>query len=210
MEFEEIDNVLKIIVVGNGGVGKTSLIKRLCQNSFSEEYKKTIGVDFLEMLFSVNHRDFTLMFWDTAGQEDFDSITRTYYRGANAAIIAFSATDFDSCVSVKKWHSKILNECGEIPIVLMENKIDSIHICITQMQSNELSESLGLKLFRTSVKQGINLTEMVEELLQLFLKEENLTENKDDGGHLKEGTFHIIEPSRRRTKGKKRNLCSVV
>lgn len=70
-------------MVGNGGVGKTSMIKRFCKGIFTNEYKKTIGVDFLEKQLYVPliGQDVQLYLWDTAGQEEFDSITKTYYRG---------------------------------------------------------------------------------------------------------------------------------
>lgn len=71
------------MVVGNGAVGKTSMIRRYCRGIYTDEYKKTIGVDFLEKTKYIDSlcEDVRMMVWDTAGQEEFDTITRTYYRG---------------------------------------------------------------------------------------------------------------------------------
>ena len=80
---EAFEKEVKVLVVGNGAVGKTSMMKRFCRDNFTDEYKKTIGVDFLEKTRYVDalREDVRLMVWDTAGQEEFDTITRTYYRG---------------------------------------------------------------------------------------------------------------------------------
>jgi Ras-related protein Rab-23 len=71
------------VVLGNGGVGKSSMIRRYCKGEYTDEYKKTIGVDFLEKTRWIDSigEDVRMMVWDTAGQEEFDTITRTYYRG---------------------------------------------------------------------------------------------------------------------------------
>ena len=71
----------EVVIVGDGGVGKSSLIRRYCQGVFTSSYKKTIGVDFLEKVVTAdNGAPVRLMLWDTAGQEEFDAITRAYYR----------------------------------------------------------------------------------------------------------------------------------
>ena len=115
-----------MLIVGNGAVGKSSMIQRYCRGTFTKSYKKTIGVDFLEKQLRVHGEDVRLMLWDTAGQEEFDAITRAYYRGAQACVVAFSTTDRDSLLAVRKWRKKVEDECGDIPMVLVQNKIDLI------------------------------------------------------------------------------------
>ena len=74
-------SLFQVVIVGDGGVGKSSLIRRFCQGVFTSAYKKTIGVDFLEKVVTAeNGCQVRLMLWDTAGQEEFDAITRAYYR----------------------------------------------------------------------------------------------------------------------------------
>ena len=103
---------LQVIVVGNGGVGKTSMIKRFCTGTFTGEYKKTIGVDFLQKKVFVPSQGetVTMDLWDTAGQEEFDTLTRNYYRGAQACVIVFSTTDRASFVAVENWKDKVERE----------------------------------------------------------------------------------------------------
>ena len=81
MRAPALFSVSQVVIVGDGGVGKSSLIRRFCQGVFTSAYKKTIGVDFLEKVVTAdNGCQVRLMLWDTAGQEEFDAITRAYYR----------------------------------------------------------------------------------------------------------------------------------
>lgn len=143
-----------MVIVGNGAVGKSSMIQRFCKGTYTRDYKKTIGVDFLErqiewvfkiyqtllkinlitllslfLFFRIDDEDVRLMLWDTAGQEEFDAITAAYYRGAHACVLAFSSTDRDSFDAIPSWKLKIEKECGEIPTVLVQNKIDLVDQC---------------------------------------------------------------------------------
>jgi Ras-related protein Rab-23 len=79
----DVDASMKVVVAGNGTVGKSSLIRRYCQGVFSDDYKKTIGVDFMEKQQYIDSagEDVTMMVWDTAGQEEFGAVTKSYYRG---------------------------------------------------------------------------------------------------------------------------------
>uniref|UniRef100_F7GNA5 RAB23, member RAS onco family n=1 Tax=Macaca mulatta TaxID=9544 RepID=F7GNA5_MACMU len=121
---EDMEVAIKMVVVGNGAVGKSSMIQRYCKGIFTKDYKKTIGVDFLERQIQVNDEDVRLMLWDTAGQEEFDAITKAYYRGAQACVLVFSTTDRESFEAVSSWREKVVAEVGDIPTVLVQNKID--------------------------------------------------------------------------------------
>ena len=72
----KVRDVIQVVIVGNGAVGKSSMIQRYCRGTFTKTYKKTIGVDFLEKQLRVHGEDVRLMLWDTAGQEEFDALTR--------------------------------------------------------------------------------------------------------------------------------------
>lgn len=83
------------------------MIQRFCRGVFTRDYKKTIGVDFLERVLSINGQSVRLMLWDTAGQEEFDAITRTYYRGASACVLTCSITDKNSFNALPVWKTKV-------------------------------------------------------------------------------------------------------
>ena len=102
------------------------MIRRFCKDLFVENYKKTIGVDFQEK--SLSNKDgkseIRLMVWDTAGQEDFNAITRSYYRGSHAAVFVFSTNDRGSLAAVRNWKKVVDEECPGVFSVLVQNKVD--------------------------------------------------------------------------------------
>ncbi|XP_003741617.1 ras-related protein Rab-23 [Galendromus occidentalis] len=178
----------KLVVVGNGAVGKSSLIQRFCRGVFSQNYKQTIGVDFLERVLEIgNGRCVRLMVWDTAGQEEFDALTRAYYRGAHGAILAFSSTDLQSFEAVDSWRSKVEAECGSLPMVLVQNKMD---LADQALVSPEMAENAArrhrLRLYRTSAKQDFNVDEAFRYLAEKCM--EALSRELNDCNHLQKQT----------------------
>jgi len=170
---QDVDTTVKVIVVGNGQVGKTSMITRFAKGIFTNEYKKTIGVDFLEKrTYLQNAREeITYLLWDTAGQEEYDAITRTYYKGAGACILAFSTTDRASFDAIESWYEKVTNECGKIVMVLVQNKVDLMDDAVMEAREVEmLAKKLHLKLYRTCVKDDLNVSEVFQHLGEEFLR----------------------------------------
>ena len=160
-----------MLIVGNGAVGKSSMIQRYCRGTFTKSYKKTIGVDFLEKQLRTHGEDVRLMLWDTAGQEEFDAITKAYYRGAQACVVAFSTTDRDSLMAVKKWRKKVEDECGDIPMVLVQNKIDLIaQSQVSSHESERIASDCQMKLYRTSVKEDLNVDLVFQHLAENYVK----------------------------------------
>lgn len=171
MREEDVEVAIKVVVVGNGAVGKSSMIQRYCKGIFTRDYKKTIGVDFLERQISVRGEDVRLMLWDTAGQEEFDAITKAYYRGAQACAIVFSTVDRDSFEAVEKWRTKVEDECGNIPMVLVQNKIDLIDQALVKVEeADELAKRLRLKFYRASVKEDLNVNDVFMYLTEKYLE----------------------------------------
>ena len=159
---------LKVIVVGNGEVGKTSMIRRFCTGEFTGGYKKTIGVDFLERELYVRKHgtEVRMMLWDTAGQEEYDAITRTYYRGAAACVFVFSTTDEASLEAIPKWFDKVTCECGtDIAMVLVQNKVDLLDEArVSASDAEHMADRLKVKLYRSCVKENVNIGEVFEYL----------------------------------------------
>ena len=112
------------------------------------------------------------MVWDTAGQEEFDSLTKSYYRGAQGCVIAFSSVDRDSFEAVEKWKEKVEAEVGKgtIPIVLVQNKVDLIDKAVSSNAEVEaVAKRLKLKLYRTCVSENLNVDKVFEYLGERYV-----------------------------------------
>ena len=169
---EDFETTIKVVVVGNGAVGKSSMIQQYCKGIFTRDYKKTIGVDFLEKQIQLDDSDVRLMLWDTAGQEEFGAITKAYYRGAQACVLVFSTTDRDSFEAVESWKNKVEEEVGSnIPLVLVQNKIDLLDDAVVrQDEADSLAKRLKLRFYRTSVKENLNVNEVFKYLAEKHLQ----------------------------------------
>lgn len=152
--------IYKIIIVGDGGVGKTSLIKKFTEGSFEQEYIKTIGAQFSKYESERNGDKIKLLFWDIAGQEDFQFLLPSFYQNAKAAIIVFSLEENElgknSFVHIKNWYENIENYCGKIPLLVFANKVDLVNegnLDVSELQKMvKLNKFLGY--FLTSAKTG--------------------------------------------------------
>lgn len=129
MSQNESAFVFKITVIGDGAVGKTSLIKKYTQGSFQKDYIKTLGAQFSKYDEEIEGDNVKLFFWDIAGQAEFMFMRPTFYKGSKAAIIVFSHApgEEESYEHVAQWHDDIKNFCGDLPIVLFGNKLDLVN-----------------------------------------------------------------------------------
>jgi len=183
---DELEISIKVVIVGNGAVGKSSMIQRYCRGIFTNSYKKTIGVDFLEKQLRIGGEEVRLMLWDTAGQEEFDAITKAYYRGAQACVVGFSTTDRLSFEAVRKWKKKVEDECGPVPMVLVQNKIDLMHEAeVSPDEVERLAKECKMRLYRTSVKEDLNVSGVFQHLAENYVnKVKSFTEHNGHGdGH---------------------------
>uniref|UniRef100_A0A3P9QHQ3 Ras-related protein Rab-23 n=1 Tax=Poecilia reticulata TaxID=8081 RepID=A0A3P9QHQ3_POERE len=201
---EDMEVAIKVVVVGNGAVGKSSMIQRYCKGIFTKDYKKTIGVDFLERQIIVNSEEVRLMLWDTAGQEEFDAITKAYYRGAQACVLVFSTTDRESYQAIDNWREKVEAEVGNIPTVLVQNKIDLLEETVIKNEEAEaLAKRLKLRFYRASVKEDLNVNEGV-----FNTTSSNVTNQSSSNGR----EVITLRPNKQRTKKSKNPFggCSLL
>ena len=199
--IEDLNPSMKIIVIGNGQVGKSTLTVKFVKNIFTTQYKQTLGVDFLNIKKYIKKIDQEIDFyiWDTAGQDTYNAITRRYYRGADACLIVFSINDRDSFNQVKSWHQKMIQECGNIPAALVMSKIDLKNdVKVSNEEAEKLAKELKLKLFKVSSKDGIQVDECFE---YLAIKHYN------SNGCVSSGADNIVDVQKeiKIVKGKKNN-----
>lgn len=168
---------MKIIVVGDGTVGKSSLTQRFAKGKFTTEYKKTLGVDYLTKRKEIENKEIEFLIWDTAGQEYYDSITKRYYKGSHAAVIVFSVENIESYENVIKWKEKVSCECGRIPIILVMNKIDIEDKKINIKDAEALARELNILFFTSSAKENTNVNTIFDTIAIEVLK--NMREEEE-------------------------------
>lgn len=169
----ESNNICKIIVVGDPGVGKTSLVQRYCQNAFSTERKVTIGVDFGVKELEINGKVVTLRFWDTAGQERYSpTIPRMYFKDAHGAFVVCDKSKKDTLLSVSAWKNSIDKHVSSpIPAILLANKCDLIDKCeCTSEEIQKKAQELDFEAsFETSALEKKGFDEAIVELVKKIL-----------------------------------------
>ncbi|XP_029310697.1 ras-related protein Rab-38 [Cottoperca gobio] len=158
------ERLLKVLVIGDLGVGKTSIIKRYVHQVFSQHYRATIGVDFALKVLNWDHKTVVrLQLWDIAGQERYGNMTRVYYREAVGALVVFDMTRLSTFKAVLKWKgdldSKVaLGNGTPVPAVLLANKSDQRSLCPKLPKLEKFSREYGfVGWYETSAKDNTNI-----------------------------------------------------
>ncbi|XP_078268629.1 ras-related protein Rab-38-like [Rhinoraja longicauda] len=185
MEKAQREYLFKVLVIGDLGVGKTSIIKRYVHQIFSQHYRATIGVDFaLKVLSWEEDTVVRLQLWDIAGQERFGNMTRVYYREAVGAFIVFDVSRASTFEAVSKWKndldSKVRLQNGRpVPAVLLANKCDQAKDGLTNTlpKLDQFCKDNGfIAWFETSAKDNIRIEESARMLVEHIISAED-----DDG-----------------------------
>ncbi len=138
---------LKVVIVGDSGVGKSNIINRYCNDHFTQDGKATVGVELETKLFKANNEVLNVSIWDTAGQERYKSITNAYYRGANGVIVVFDLTKKETFEHCRNWFSEVKNANNQIlnNLLLIGNKSDLKDIRqVSQEEGKEMAASLSI------------------------------------------------------------------
>jgi small GTP-binding protein len=175
----------KIAIIGDGGVGKTSLIKKFTKGTFEKDYIKTIGAHFSRYDKEINEDVINLIFWDIAGQIDFKFLHPLFYKETRAGIIVCSleANDLgnDSFARIENWYNELIKYCGDIPVVLFANKVDLVeNNKINTIQIQELVHKYHfLRYFITSAKTGEGVIDAFNAIIEtLYFKYKQLSSQK--------------------------------
>jgi len=174
--------LLKVIILGDSGVGKTSLMNQYVNKKFSNQYKATIGADFLTKEVMVDDRLVTMQIWDTAGQERFQSLGVAFYRGADCCVLVFDVTIAKTFDNLESWRDEFLIQAAprdpdKFPFVVIGNKIDveNQRVVSTKRLQTWCSSKGDIPFFETSAKEAIN----VEQAFQTIARNA-LTQDKDE------------------------------
>jgi len=165
----EYDYLFKIIVTGDGGVGKTAITVRFSQGKFDSNYKMTIGVDFAIKMLEIDNRKVKLQIWDTGGQERFSYIRPLYYKGAMGNILIFDLTNRSSYDHLDRWYGEVLQNCGEIPSILVGNKSDLPDRAVSTNEAQTWASSHGMIYYECSAKTGEKVGDIFAELTRVLI-----------------------------------------
>jgi small GTP-binding protein len=164
---------LKVLLTGAAAVGKTSLVQRFIKNRFQANYKLTVGVDILTKDVEFRQGEIaTLSIWDIGGQQRFEFIRSTFYKGAAGTLLVFDLTREQTYTEIRKWLTEIRQFAGPIPFVLIGNKADLIEdvgVVIDRDEARSFAESEGSIYIETSAKTGINVEEAFTELTRRII-----------------------------------------
>merc|ERR1712226_551988 len=179
----DYDYLFKLLIIGDAGVGKSSLLLRFADNTFTSAYINTIGVDFKIRTVTVEDKVIKLQIWDTAGQERFRTITATYYRGTHGVIVVYDVTDRDSFENVRRWMTEIDNNCdggdNSVNRVLVGNKSDLVNDTkISREEAESFASGMGVQHFLTSAKSISSVNEMFQHLTRMALNTKKRQEER--------------------------------
>uniref|UniRef100_A0A4W6FD65 RAB7a, member RAS oncogene family n=2 Tax=Lates calcarifer TaxID=8187 RepID=A0A4W6FD65_LATCA len=174
--------LLKVIILGDSGVGKTSLMNQYVNKKFSNQYKATIGADFLTKEVMVDDRLVTMQIWDTAGQERFQSLGVAFYRGADCCVLVFDVTAPNTFKTLDSWRDEFLIQASprdpeNFPFVVLGNKIDLENRQVTTKRAQAWCQSKNnIPYFETSAKEAINVEQAFQTIARNALKQETEVE----------------------------------
>ena len=157
------DHLFKLIIIGDTGVGKSCLMKRIRDNEFKQEHQVTIGVEFGSFGLKVDGKIIKLQIWDTAGQESFKSVTRIFYRGAHCVFLTYDVTREDTFVNLSQWLSEVKQHATEdVRVYMVGNKGDlEDQREVTHERALEMAKADKIhRVFETSAKTGDNVEEL--------------------------------------------------
>ncbi|MCB0369051.1 MAG: GTP-binding protein [Bdellovibrionales bacterium] len=176
------------MIVGDSGVGKTSIMKRFTTlETTMPKVKSTIGLDYGERIVNLKGKNVLVQIWDTAGQERFQTLTPSYYRSAMGILLVFSVTDKSSFNSVELWMRQIHQySASSVPVLILCNKIDVASREVSEAQCKALEQRHGVKTIYTSVINNHNISDAIATIYDLIDDEKKIKTKPA-------GTIHLID-----------------
>ncbi|MFX0103256.1 MAG: GTP-binding protein [Candidatus Hodarchaeota archaeon] len=173
IKIESGDYIFKLVLAGDGAVGKTTLVQKFVEEKFNANYLATIGANIMKKEYHLRGEEVVCKFsiWDLAGQDLFKRARKNYFSNANAGIIVFDTTRKETFDHVKEWMKEFQVVGHPIPIVLVGNKIDLVEErAVTSTEAETLATELNISYIETSAKLGDNVEEVFEMLAYFLVK----------------------------------------
>uniref|UniRef100_A0A0N5C345 Ras-related protein Rab-7b n=1 Tax=Strongyloides papillosus TaxID=174720 RepID=A0A0N5C345_STREA len=200
--------IIKVLVLGDSGVGKTAIIRRFTENYYLSKTNCTIGVDFNSKDMIVGNVSVTLQIWDTAGQERFQALGDSYFRGADCCILVYDVTNPESFARLQYWKDEFLfhsnrSHIDDFPFIVFGNKIDETSRSVTKEYLQRWhARNNNIPYFEVSAKEDLNIQFAFSHIPKLVM--ERIIINDDDNN------FNINNDtiSLKKSKQKSKNKCS--
>ena len=184
MDDDNYELMVKVVIVGDSGVGKTNIMSKYLKNEFHEDSKATVGVEFGSKQFNIQGHQAKAQIWDTAGQERYKAITSSYYKGDKGAFIVYDITRKNTFDSISRWVSDITATADKkITLILIGNKSDlEDQRQVTKEQGEEKAKEFGLAFLETSASSGDNLEKAFSLMINEVYKkcQEDINAETDD------------------------------
>eukprot|EP00884_Botryococcus_braunii_P006382 jgi/Botrbrau1/15745/Bobra.4_1s0113.1 len=207
---QDYDYLVKLLLIGDSGVGKSCLLLRFSEDSFTSSFITTIGIDFKIKKILLDNKWIKLQIWDTAGQERFRTITSAYYRGAMGILLVYDVTDEASFNNIRNWMRNIEQHASDtVNKVLVGNKsdMDESKRAVPYSKGQALADEFGIQFFETSAKNNVNVDEVFQSIAKDVML--RLKEQQDGGGPAVSGAPGGVRvtPAARKPAGKASTCC---
>jgi len=203
------DYLIKLLLIGDSGVGKSCLLLRFSDDSFTPSFITTIGIDFKIRTIELDGKRIKLQIWDTAGQERFRTITTAYYRGAMGILLVYDVTDEKSFGNIRNWIRNIEQHATEsVNKMLIGNKCDMVDKkVIDTARGKALAEEYSIKFLETSAKTGAGVEDAFITLAK-DIKKRLIDPSATEGAEHKEGTLDFNSNTVDAASKKKDKCCN--
>ena len=175
------DQKCQLLIIGDSTVGKTSILSRFANGIFNSNYLATVGLDSFTKDEIIDDKTVRIKIWDTAGQERYKSLTKGFFRNAEGVMLVYDVTNSETYENLKFWLQSIKNntspDMGEIPIILIGNKIDCEDREVKVEEAENFWKEQGYPYFETSAKTGENIDNTIKYLVKKVI---NIKEGKKD------------------------------
>ena len=199
---------LKLLILGDSAVGKTSMLLKYTDNFFPESHLATIGIEFKTKEIKFNDYLVHLKIWDTAGQERFRAITKSYFRGSNGVIFMYDITKKETFKNVKDWIKDSENNNFGFEKILVGNKIDLEQIREVELKDvEEWAGQKNINVLEISAKNGTNVEKCFNELIRLILENKSKQEILEKFGMNSQKEENTLNKRNNNFKDKKKKCC---
>ena len=165
---------VKITILGEPNVGKTSIVSKYCKDQFPSEYRATLGADFTTKTIKYNGKNFELVLWDIAGTTDFEieRMSDYYLEGSMGYMLVFDLTSLESLEKLNPWYQKAVRVCGDIPFIILGNKIDLEEFVKVEESHIQtiIRDKYQAPFFKTSAKTGENVESAIFSLVESIMR----------------------------------------